>query len=289
VSRQDDPISPSARSPQLDVLLASGGRDRSIRLWCIGPRGGSSSFGGPLLGHRGTVTCVTLATCAASLMVVSGSHDRTVRVWDLASRHLVCEPLGGHGGKVTSVACCSHQVGLVPGVIVVSACDDKRLRVWAVVSGVASPLCVLAGHGGPVASVALLAESLRLPQHPDAPPPPTSSGQVDGPEAVTGSQGGESHADGTLLLVSGSWDRTVRVWGLCVAMTSGSAGEPFGSCGGSSLTLADWSTGRGALLWASRAEHQVLDARGVVLDGTLGLAPHQRGLLAYYGADMCTA
>ena len=191
------------------------------------------------------------------------------------------------------------------------------------VSGVAAALCVLAGHGGPVASMALLVEPLRLPQHPGT--PPSHSGQVDGPGAVTGSQGGESHTDGTLLLASGSWDRTVRVWGLCVAMTrtSGRACEASSCSGGScsapatprhttasplavgvqhtmvcegagapcsssTLPVADWSTGRGTLLWASRAGHQVLDARGVVLDGTQGLALHQRGLLAYYGADTVT-
>jgi WD40 repeat protein len=59
-------------------LVASGSRDRTVRLW--DPTTGAER--GALEGHTGGV--VAVAFSPDGKLVVSGSRDRTVRLWDPA-------------------------------------------------------------------------------------------------------------------------------------------------------------------------------------------------------------
>ena len=59
------------------VLLASGGGDRSVRLWDVAtlvPKGGA------LLGHEDQVYSVAFSPDSA--LLASGSVDSSVRLWD---------------------------------------------------------------------------------------------------------------------------------------------------------------------------------------------------------------
>ena len=56
-----------------------------------------------------------------------------MRLWDAESGAVLCEPLTGHGGSVTSV---SLAVSPVTGrLVVASGCADNAVRLWDVESG----------------------------------------------------------------------------------------------------------------------------------------------------------
>ena len=58
-------------------MLASGSKDRTIRLWDIG----SPTLKQQLLGHEGSVKSIAFSPNGQSL--ASGSSDKTVRLWDI--------------------------------------------------------------------------------------------------------------------------------------------------------------------------------------------------------------
>ena len=76
---------------------------------------------------------------------------------------------------------------------------------------------------------------------------------------------GVSPSDGRLLVASGSWDKTLHVWDAC----SG-AGD-----------VAAFS-----LLWTSRSQLQVLDARGSIVSDATALGDAQKAILLHAGARM---
>jgi WD40 repeat protein len=105
--------------------IASGSSDWTVRVWDAVT--GEPALGGPLEWHRGYVTSV--AWSPDGTMIASGSADMTVRVWDAATG----EPaLGGpleHGGTVTSVAWSPD------GTMIASGSFDKTVRVWDAATG----------------------------------------------------------------------------------------------------------------------------------------------------------
>ena len=133
-----------------------------------------------LKGHTGAVTSLAVL---ASGCVASGSADRTIRVWNAATGRCVCI-LEGHTEAVTSLAALADS-------LLVSGSRDNKLRLWSVTAGAPGLLakfccrgkedeCVrtLEGHTGAVAALAAL-----------------NGGRV----------------------VSGSGDRTLRVWSAAAA------------------------------------------------------------------------
>lgn len=124
-----------------DGGLASGGRDRSIRLW----RGGRPA-GVVRDAHAGSVTC--LAAHPGGL--ISGSRDRTVSWWARGGDGLVRQrTVEAHAGAVLSVASDEVQV--------VSAGADGKL-VWH--DGATRTPRVLAAHDGWAWSVCSLRDGL---------------------------------------------------------------------------------------------------------------------------------
>ncbi|MFI9408490.1 nSTAND1 domain-containing NTPase [Nocardia gamkensis] len=129
------------------TLLASAGRDRTVRLW--DPMTGDM-VGSPLVGHGGAVTAVAVIPGADGRpLLASGSTDATVRLWDPMTGDMVGSPLVGHDGAVTAVA-------VIPGAdgrpLLASGSTDATVRRWDPETGsmIGTPL---SGHVGAVTAI----------------------------------------------------------------------------------------------------------------------------------------
>jgi WD40 repeat protein len=94
--RHTDGVSSVAFSPD-GSLLASGSRDRTIKLWRVA----DGSLVRTITGHTGEVNSVAFSPDGS--LLASGSEDRTVKLWRVADGALL-RTLEGHTGSVRSVA-----------------------------------------------------------------------------------------------------------------------------------------------------------------------------------------
>jgi len=134
--------------PDGRLLLASGSRDKTVRLW--DPVTGAPA-GQPLAGLTGPVGSVAFgAGPAGRLLLASGSWDGTVRLWDPVTGAPAGQPLTGHTGPVGSVA---FGAGADGRLLLASGSRDGTVRLWDPVTGAPAGQ-PLAGHTGPVGSVA---------------------------------------------------------------------------------------------------------------------------------------
>ncbi|MCB9457089.1 MAG: protein kinase [Anaerolineaceae bacterium] len=124
------------------TLLASGSRDKTIRLWDVATH---QAIGNPLNGHTGWVNSVAFNPDGG--MLASGSADGTVRLWDVTSEAAIGDPLLGHEDAVWSVAFSPS------GQLLASGSADTTIILWDVTTGTAL-FAPLAGHEDTVYSVA---------------------------------------------------------------------------------------------------------------------------------------
>eukprot|EP00741_Cyanophora_paradoxa_P013763 tig00020710_g13286.t1 len=201
--------------------IVSGSDDRSVRVW-------DAETGAELLqlqGHTGPVTSVAVSAQkrrkagAGALShdrdpeacgrdgrrIVSGSDDRSVRVWDAETGAELLQ-LQGHTKTIFSVAVSAGDVGAwrrgadatgrvggaQDGRRIVSGSWDTSVRVWDAETG--AELLQLQGHKDYVNSVAV------------------SAGDVGAWRRGTDSTGHGGGAQDGRRIVSGSDDRSVRVW-----------------------------------------------------------------------------
>jgi WD40 repeat protein len=162
-------------------LLASGSRDRSVRLWSV-PDGRTLAV---LSGHTGTVT--GLALDAGGRRLASCSADGSVRLWDLSPFTRPSSPPPPEGMAPARVF--SLRAGMVRAVAFTP--DGRRL--------------VAACQDGTIRLIALAAEGPAPPR--PTPPLLTLTGHT---AAVTCLALGSSDK----LFASGSDDRTIRFWDL---------------------------------------------------------------------------
>jgi WD40 repeat protein len=125
-------------------VLASGGRDGTVRVWHLGGRRAPRV----LRGHVGAVRDVVLSPHGS--LLASGSSDGTARVYRLSDGGSVAV-MSGHTNPIT-------QVGFSPdGTRIVTASLDGTARVWKVETG--AELALLPGHRGPVTAAAFTDDS----------------------------------------------------------------------------------------------------------------------------------
>ena len=181
--------------------LASGSRDRTIRLWDT--ETGQHKL--TLEGHTSGVTCLAFSPDGSTL--ASGSWDHTIRLWD-ANTGEPLQTLEEHTDGVRSV------VFSPDGRTLASGGYDNQLRLWDTETGQHKP--ALQGHTDYIRSVVFSPDGNTL-----------ASGSYDRTLRVWDANTGEheltleGHTDGVLAvafspdghtLASGSYDGTLRVW-----------------------------------------------------------------------------
>ena len=181
--------------------LASGSRDRTIRLWDTE----TGQHKQTLEEHTSGITCLAFSPDGRTL--ASGSWDWTIRLWDAKTgQHL--QTLEEHTDGVRSVVFSSDGGTLASGGY------DNMLRLWDTETGQHKP--ALEGHTDYIRSVVFSPDGSTL-----------ASGSYDRTLRVWDAETGqqklklEGHTNGVLAvafspdgrtLASGSYDGTLRVW-----------------------------------------------------------------------------
>ncbi|KAF7363088.1 WD40 repeat-like protein [Mycena venus] len=139
IKAHNNAITTVAFSPGDGERIASGSADTTVRMWDA--RTGIL-VAAPFEGHSKFVRCVAFSPDGEQL--ASGSNDTTIRIWDSRTGVLVAGPIL-HKASVTSVTFSPN------GERIVSGCDDSNVYVWNVRTG--AQVGILEGHSGYVLSV----------------------------------------------------------------------------------------------------------------------------------------
>ena len=232
-------------------VVISGSDDGTVRVWDLAT---GTPIGDPFTGHTGAVLAVAVAELDGRPVVISGGDDRTVRVWDLATGTPVGDPFTGHRRRGARGG--GRRAGRPPG---------RHLRQRRRDGAGVGP-----GHRHPGR------RPVHRPHRRGAArwrPPSWTAARSSSPAATTGRCGcgtwppaprsatrspatparccavAAAELDGRPVVISGSDDRTVRVWDLA---TGTPVGDPF--------------TGHTGVVNAVAAAE--LDGRPVVISGS---------------------
>ncbi|AFY47492.1 WD40 repeat-containing protein [Nostoc sp. PCC 7524] len=181
--------------------LASGGQDRTIKLW--NPRTGKLLQ--TLTGHSDSVK--SLAYSPDGQTLASVSRDSSIKLWNPRIGELL-QTLTGHSDSVDSLAYSPD------GQTLASGSEDKTIKLWNPRTG--QLLQTLSGHSDSVGSLAYSPDSQTL-----------ASGSSDDTIKLWNSRTGQllqtltGHSNGVYslayspdgqTLASGSWDKTIKLW-----------------------------------------------------------------------------
>jgi WD40 repeat protein len=104
-------------------LLASGARDKQLRLWDVA----TGKLNATLIGHADSVGTVMFSPDGKQV-ATTGASDRTARLWDVATGQML-STFAEHGGLVYDVAYAPD------GKSIATACADDKIRVFDIETG----------------------------------------------------------------------------------------------------------------------------------------------------------
>ncbi|KAI3424821.1 hypothetical protein D9Q98_008207 [Chlorella vulgaris] len=105
------------------MLLASGGADKTVKLWEPSTATLTSTLHGAFEGVN------AVAFSADSKLVLAAENNKAVRVWDVHTGRLRMS-LTGHSGKVTGVDCSPADAQ-----VAVTCAADRTIKVWGLERG----------------------------------------------------------------------------------------------------------------------------------------------------------
>jgi WD40 repeat protein len=213
-------VTAAAAVPTQDgQLLATGSSDGSVRLWDPLTR---KPLGEPLTRHQGPVNAIAAVTVAddRTVLATGGSDGLTIHFWDPGSKRLIGAPLTGHASPVNAitVARLAHRT-----LFVTAGQDRGKLRLWDAATAATVTFPVHARRVSAVTTVPLPDGRLLIATG-------GSDGGIELQELYDSADGtlatavpstghlGAVHTmaaaelGGRMVLVSGSRDRTVRLW-----------------------------------------------------------------------------
>ncbi len=127
--------------------LASGSKDKTVRLWSVAKKKGVYTFEG----HTSSVKSVAFSSDGKTL--ASGSSDCTVQLWSIDKKEWLYT-FEGHTSSVHSVAFSSD------GKTLASGSSDHTVRLWSVAEK--KPLHTFEGHTSYVDSIAFSSDGKTL-------------------------------------------------------------------------------------------------------------------------------
>ncbi|KAH9844457.1 Utp13 specific WD40 associated domain [Teratosphaeria destructans] len=184
--------------------LATGAKDNTAKLWRLDPVRGDYSCYATFTGHAESIGAVSLPTPSPAVgskehknplehppkFLITGSQDKTVKRWDISSQvgktPRAAYTRKAHDKDINAIATSPS----IASPLFASASQDRTVKIWDVETGEA--IGVLRGHKRGVWSVAF--------------------SPVGTPALTTSGSGNASSAKG--MLVTGSGDKTVRIWSL---------------------------------------------------------------------------
>ena len=188
--------------------LATGAKDNTARLWRLDPKASSYHCVALFEGHAESLGAIALPrspppTGSAATdplhhtpaFLLTGSQDKTIKKWDTSKIGVSSTKTGQSSGMRAFYTRVAHEKDInaldVSPVapLFASASQDKTIKIWSLEDG--SVTGILRGHKRGVWSVRFSPAGTPL---------------------ITVAEGGSSSSRG--LLVSGSGDRTVKVWSL---------------------------------------------------------------------------
>lgn len=183
--------------------LATGAKDNTARLWRLDPDNDHYTCHATFTGHAESIGAVSLPSAAPPVgskeydspldhppkFLITGSQDKTVKRWDISPQAgkvpRAAYTRKAHDKDINAIATSQS----VPALFA-SASQDRTAKIWDVEAG--ESIGVLRGHKRGVWSVAF------------AP--------IGMPALTQGDGGGASSSRG--MVVTGSGDKTVRIWSL---------------------------------------------------------------------------
>nr|POE63159.1 putative u3 small nucleolar rna-associated protein 13 [Quercus suber] len=183
--------------------LATGAKDNVAKLWRLDPDNDGYTCHATFTGHAESIGAVSLPSNAPPIgskeynsplehppkFLITGSQDKTVKRWDISAQGgkapRAAYTRKAHEKDINAIAT-SH---LTPPLFA-SASQDRTAKIWDVEAGEA--IGVLRGHKRGVWSVAFAPNNM--------------------PALTQGEGGGASSSRG--MVVTGSGDKTVRIWSL---------------------------------------------------------------------------